>query len=76
MFSQASAKFRWASRVVIVLSRVLKALVNYSVDLIPETAAQRSFRTLRDNSEVKEILFNKSLYQRGKSVMLRLLMNR
>ena len=70
VFKQASAKFRWAARVVIVLSRVLKALVNYSADLIPETAAQRSFRTLRDNSEVKEILFNKSLYQRGKSVSL------
>ena len=42
--------------------------MNYSADLIPETAAQRSFRTLRDNSEFKEMLFNKSLYQRGKSV--------
>jgi len=59
---------------VIVLSRVLKALVDYSAELIPETAAQRSFRTLRDNSEVKEMLFNKSLYQRGKSVRLCLLM--
>ena len=73
-FSQASAKFRWAAQVVIVLSRVLKAIVNYSADLIPETAAQRSFRTLRDNSEVKEMLFNKSLYQRGKSVRLCILM--
>ena len=73
MFSQARAKFRWAARVVIVLSRVLKALVNYSADLIPETAMQRSFRTLRDNSEVKEMLFNKSLYQRGKLVRLWLL---
>lgn len=76
MFAQASAKFHWAARVVVVLSRVLKALVNYSADLIPETAAQRSFRTLRDNSEVKEILFNKSLYQRGKSVRFCLLMIR
>ncbi|KAJ7374066.1 hypothetical protein OS493_009397 [Desmophyllum pertusum] len=64
---EASTKFRWATRVVIVLGRVLRALVSYSADMIPETATQRSFRTLRDNSEVKEILFNKSLYQRGKS---------
>lgn len=74
VLSQASAKFRWAARVVTVLSRVLKTLVMYSADLIPETAAQRSFRTLRDNSEVKEMLFNKSLYQRGKSVRLCLYM--
>ncbi|XP_027054220.1 uncharacterized protein LOC113681325 isoform X3 [Pocillopora damicornis] len=63
----ASTKFRWAVRVVVVLGRVLKALVSYSTVMVPETAAQRSFRTLRDNSEVKEMLFNKSLYQRGKS---------
>jgi len=53
-----------------VLGRVLKALMSYSADMTPETAAQRSFRTLRDNSEVKEMLFNKSLYQRGKSVRI------
>ena len=43
--------------------------------MIAETAVQRSFRTLRDNSEVKEILFNKSLYQRGKSVSQNLALN-
>ena len=53
-----------------VLGRVFKALTSYSADMTPETAAQRSFRTLRDNSEVKEMLFNKSLYQRGKSVRI------
>ena len=42
--------------------------MHYSVDLTPETAAQRSFRSLRDKAEFKEILFNKSLYQKGKSV--------
>ena len=56
-----------------VLGRVLKALMSYSADMTPETAAQRSFRTLRDNSEVKEMLFNKSLYQRGKSVRIYIL---
>lgn len=63
----ARSKFRWATRMLIILSRILKALMTYSVDLTSETATQKSFRNLRDNTEVKEILFNKSLYQKGKS---------
>lgn len=72
LFLQASSKFRWGTRVVIVLGRVLKALIISSAHKTPETATQRSFRTLREDSEVKEILFNKSLYQRGKSVRFQL----
>ena len=70
LFLQARTKFRWAVRVVIVFGRVLKVLMSHSANIVPETATQRSFRTLRDNSEAKEVLFNKSLYQRGKSVRI------
>ena len=43
-------------------------MAEHSANLAPRTAAQTSWYALRHSEEAKEILFNKALFVKGKSV--------
>lgn len=67
-YFQAKEMFHKAAVIVRVLCKFLKVIQGLSTQQTPITAAQKSWHALKHTSEAKEILFNMTIFQKGKSV--------
>ncbi|KAK3749914.1 hypothetical protein QZH41_017365, partial [Actinostola sp. cb2023] len=63
----AIEKFYRASIVVRILCKLSKVITSLSTHKTPMTAAQKSWHALKHTSEAKEILFNMTIFLKGKS---------